>query len=130
MWFESKNVLPEVDGNYLVVINYASEPTILYFDTLGRMWMDLENPSDRYSVTHWQCLPSVPSVNDINLNNITYGKSIHIFENISDYSEQEIVSAIYCVLQMPSIMAVTKNNLVTALRYLFDIHYEVSEDVD
>ena len=58
---------------------------------------------------------------------ITYGKAIDIIENIEEHTDEEISYAIYRILNMTTIMAVNKDNLLKIIRYLFDKCYEVEK---
>ena len=58
---------------------------------------------------------------------MTYGKAIDTIEHIEERSDEEIALAIYRILNMASIMAVNKDNLVKVIRYLFNKCYEVEE---
>lgn len=66
----------------------------------------------------------------MNYKNMTYGKAIDTIEHIEERSDEEIALAIYRILNMASIMAVNKDNLVKIIRYLFDKCYEVKESED
>lgn len=61
---------------------------------------------------------------------MTYGKAIDTIEHIERRSDEEIALAIYRILNMASIMAVNKDNLVKIIRYLFDKCYEIQESED
>lgn len=61
---------------------------------------------------------------------MTYGKAIDTIEHIEERSDEEIALAIYRILNMASIMAVNKDNLVKVIRYLFNKCYEVEESED
>lgn len=56
---------------------------------------------------------------------MTYGKAIDTIEHIEERTDEEISYAIYRILNMTTIMAVTKDNLIKVVRYLFDKCYEV-----
>lgn len=58
---------------------------------------------------------------------MTYGKAIDTIEHIEERTDEEIALAIYRILNMPTIMAVNKDNLVKIIRHLFDKCYEVEE---
>ena len=58
---------------------------------------------------------------------MTYGRAIHTIEHIEEHTDEEISYAIYRILNMPTIMAVTKDNLKKIVRYLFDKCYEIDE---
>ena len=60
---------------------------------------------------------------------MTYGKAIDVIENIEEHTGEEISYAIYRILNMPTIMAVNKDNLLKIIRYLFDKCYEVENEV-
>ena len=66
----------------------------------------------------------------MNYKKMTYGKAIDTIEHIEERSDEEIALAIYRILNMASIMAVNKDNLVKIVRYLFDKCYEVEESED
>lgn len=66
----------------------------------------------------------------MNYEKMTYGKAIDTIEHIEEHSDEEIALAIYRILNMASIMAVNKDNLVKVIRYLFDKCYEVEESED
>ena len=66
----------------------------------------------------------------MNYKKMTYGKAIDTIEHIEERSDEEIALAIYRILNMASIMAVNKDNLVKIIRYLFDKCYEVKESED
>ncbi len=57
-----------------------------------------------------------------------YGTAINIIENLDKHTDDEIVLAIYTILNMPTIMAVKKDSLLNVVRYLFDKCYEVKID--
>lgn len=57
-----------------------------------------------------------------------YGKAIEIIENLDKYTDEEIGMAIYTILNMTTIMAVKKANLVNVVRYLFGKCYEVEKE--
>lgn len=59
---------------------------------------------------------------------MTYSKAIDTIEHIEEHTDDEIALAIYRILNMASIMAVTKNNLVKIIRHLFDKCYEVEKE--
>lgn len=59
---------------------------------------------------------------------MTYGKAIDTIEHIEERSDEEIALAIYRILNMTTIMAVTKDNLLKIVRHLFDKCYEVVPD--
>ncbi len=58
---------------------------------------------------------------------MTYGKAIDTIEHIEERTDEEIALAIYRILNMTTIMAVNKDNLVKIIRHLFDKCYEVEE---
>ena len=58
---------------------------------------------------------------------MTYAKAIDTIEHIEERTDEEIALATYRILSMPSIMAVTKDNLVKIIRHLFNKCYEVEE---
>lgn len=58
---------------------------------------------------------------------MTYGKAIDTIEHIEEHTDEEIALAIYRILNMTTIMAVNKDNLVKIIRHLFDKCYEVEE---
>ena len=60
---------------------------------------------------------------------MTYGKAIDVIENIEEHTDEEISYAIYRILNMPTIMAVNKDNLLKIIRYLFNKCYEVENEV-
>lgn len=66
----------------------------------------------------------------MNYKKMTYGKAIDTIEHIEERTDEEIALAIYRILNMASIMAVNKDNLVKIIRYLFDKCYEVEESED
>ena len=66
----------------------------------------------------------------MNYKKMTYGKAIDTIEHIEERSDEEIALAIYRILNMASIMAVNKDNLVKIIRYLFNKCYEVEESED
>ena len=66
----------------------------------------------------------------MNYKKMTYGKAMATIEHIEERNDEEIALAIYRILNMPSIMAVNKDNLVKIIRYLFDKCYEVEESED
>ena len=66
----------------------------------------------------------------MNYKKMTYGKAIDTIEHIEERSDEEIALAIYRILNMASIMAGNKDNLVKIIRYLFDKCYEVKESED
>ena len=57
-----------------------------------------------------------------------YGKAIEIIENLDKHTDEEIGMAIYTILNMTTIMAIKKANLVNVVRYLFNKCYEVEEE--
>ena len=63
----------------------------------------------------------------MNYKEMTYGKAIDTIEHIEERTDEEISLAIYRILNMASIMAVNKDNLVKIIRWLFDKCYEVKE---
>ena len=58
---------------------------------------------------------------------MTYHIAIEIIENLDKHSDEEIGLAIYKILNMATIMAVKKDNLLNVVRYLFDKCYEVEK---
>ena len=58
---------------------------------------------------------------------MTYRKAIDTIEHIGERTDEDIALAIYRILNMASIMAVNKDNLVKIIRHLFDKCYEVEE---
>lgn len=60
---------------------------------------------------------------------MTYGKAIDVIENIEKHTDEEISYAIYRILNMTTIMAVNKDNLLKIIRYLFNKCYEVENEV-
>ena len=66
----------------------------------------------------------------MNYKKMTYGKAIDTIEHIEERNDEEIALAIYRILNMPSIMAVNKDNLLKIVRYLFNKCYEVEESED
>jgi hypothetical protein len=57
-----------------------------------------------------------------------YGAAINIIENLDKHNSEKIGLAIYTILNMTTIMAVTKNSLLDVVRYLFNKCYEVGEE--
>lgn len=66
-------------------------------------------------------------MSEIYLENMSYSKAIKVLNNIEyeDYEEEIIVSAIYKILKMATINAVTKDALVNAVKWLFNRCYEI-----
>lgn len=54
-----------------------------------------------------------------------YYKAIEIIDNLEMHTEDEIGCAIYEIINMPTINAVSKNTLRNIVKYLFDKCYEV-----
>lgn len=54
-----------------------------------------------------------------------YGSAIEIIENLDKHTDDEIILAIYTILNMVTIMAVKKDNLLNVIRWLFNKFYEV-----
>lgn len=54
-----------------------------------------------------------------------YGTAIEIIENLDKHTDDEIILAIYTILNMVTIMAVKKDNLLKVIRWLFNKFYEV-----
>lgn len=58
---------------------------------------------------------------------MTYGKAIDTIEHIEEHTDDEIALAIYRILNMKTIMAVNKDNLLKIIRHLFDKCYEIEK---
>ena len=56
-----------------------------------------------------------------------YGYAIEIIENLDKHTDDEIILAIYTILNMVTIMAVKKDSLLNVIRWLFNKFYEVTE---
>lgn len=54
-----------------------------------------------------------------------YGYAIEIIENLDKHTDDEIILAIYTILNMATIMAVKKDSLLNVIRWLFNKFYEV-----
>ena len=59
MWNDANKILPDKDGDYLVVIKGAEIPTVLSFHADCGVFYD-ENHECYYKVTHWCPLPEMP----------------------------------------------------------------------
>ena len=59
MWNDANKILPDKDGDYLVVIKGAKIPTVLSFHADCGVFYD-ENHECYYKVTHWCPLPKLP----------------------------------------------------------------------
>ena len=59
---------------------------------------------------------------------ITYGKAVEIITNLEKHSDVEIGTAIYKILNMPTIMAVKKDTLLKVIQYLFDMCFEFNKE--
>ena len=64
---------------------------------------------------------------EIYLENMSYTRACLILKNINQYENDEevVVSAIYKILKMPTINAVTKDDLLNAVKWLFNKCYEI-----
>lgn len=56
---------------------------------------------------------------------MSYAEAIRISENPTAYTDEQVGTAIAVILSMCTINAVTKENLLNLIRYMFDMCYEV-----
>ena len=82
--------------------------------------------TDTFNAVNWATQPR-KVVSDMEYKDMTYGKAIDTIEHIEERTDEEIVLAIYRILNMTTIMAVNKDNLVKIIRWLFDKCYEVKK---
>ena len=83
------------------------------------------------------CLRTVPSVQptvntarnmDMNIIPMSYGTATDIIENSNESTDEQImISAIYKILMMETINAVTKDVLKKAVNYLFNKMYSIED---
>lgn len=60
------------------------------------------------------------------------GKAIAILKDINnaECTDNEIAHAIYLVMNMPTHMSITKDDLINAIKWLWHSAYEYKEDVE
>lgn len=61
---------------------------------------------------------------------MNYSTAIKIIRNIHDHTEEEIRAAVLKILEMETINAVTKDDLLNVVRYLFFACYDVEKGGD
>ena len=63
------------------------------------------------------------------IENMTYREAIDVLNNIRKYEDEKIIaSAIYKIIGMKTIMAVNKDALFNAVKWLFNKCYEIVRD--
>ena len=59
-WIATSEKKPPESGEYLVVIAWASESTVLYYDADASVWYEQIDDGTHYKVLYWMKKPDIP----------------------------------------------------------------------